>query len=208
MNIGNYIMDHFDFKAKIVENNLNSFNVRDEFKNLSIEEIRQYQPKNGFAVCLINILGDLNVGTIIRSAVLFGADKVYLAGRRKWDRRSCVGAQNYIDIEMIDSFDESIDDMIQYDMIHNVLKKDGWEIVCAETGGKSIQKYMIDRQFAFVKTKPCFVFGSEGFGIPQSFLDKSDHIVMVDQPGVMRSLNVASAASIFMYEFSKNVKEI
>ena len=66
-----------NYNEKIIENNLNAFNVRDELQNLPIEQIKNYQPKNGFAICCLNILGDLNIGTTIRSAVMFGADKVF-----------------------------------------------------------------------------------------------------------------------------------
>jgi tRNA G18 (ribose-2'-O)-methylase SpoU len=51
---------------------------------------------------------------------------------------------------------------------------------------------------------PLFIFGEEGCGIPKSILDHCNHhgmIVEIPQFGSVRSLNVASAASIVMYDY-------
>ena len=83
---------------------LNDWNVADEFKNMNLEEIRAIQKIESlpFAVGALNLTGGLNLGSIIRSAVIFGAEKFYIIGKRRYDRRSTVGAQNYIDIEYIE----------------------------------------------------------------------------------------------------------
>jgi tRNA G18 (ribose-2'-O)-methylase SpoU len=53
--------------------------------------------------------------------------------------------------------------------------------------------------------KICFVVGSESFGLPKSLLKALPDapIVSISQYGVLRSLNVSIAASIVLYEFSK-----
>ena len=187
-----------NFKAKIEENNLNAFNVHDHLQYLPVDEIRKHQVNNNFALCLINILGDLNIGTMVRSAVIFGATKVYIAGRRRFDKRSSVGAHNYIDIEHIDAYDLDTDQVF-YDKILEKLEKDNWETVCCETEGIPIQDFSAQKR----KKYPCFIMGSEGFGIPDQVLERADECVTIPQFGVMRSLNVASAASIIMYEYTR-----
>ena len=52
--------------------------------------------------------------------------------------------------------------------------------------------------------KVVFVMGSESFGLPQSLLKAiKAPILSISQYGVMRSLNVSIAASIVLYEYSK-----
>ena len=186
-----------NFKQKIIENNDNNFNVRDELQNLPLDDILNYQPKNGFAVCALNILGDLNIGTIIRSAVIFGADKFYIAGRKRWDRRSSVGSHNYIDIEYVDAWDDSTE-TLNYDKILKTVNQNYVTVAC-ETEGLPIKEFPKGKMF-----KPCFIFGSEGFGIPSNVLDNVNYCVTIPQLGVLRSLNVSSAASIIMYEYVRN----
>ena len=173
------------------------FNVRDELQHLSVEEIRKHQPKNGFAVCVFNVLGDLNVGTILRSSVLFGADKFYVAGRNKLDRRSMVGAQNYIDIIKLDNYDLS-NDTIDVSSTFDTIRKDGYQVVCCEIGGERSDD--VDWKYY---SKPCFIFGNEGIGLPEEAILNSDVVTTIPQLGVMRSHNVSVASGIIMYEFMR-----
>ena len=77
--------------------------MADEFKNMTLDQIQAIQKRESlpFAVAALNLTGGLNLGSIIRSAVIFGAEKFFIVGKRRYDRRSTVGAQNYIDIEHI-----------------------------------------------------------------------------------------------------------
>jgi len=184
-----------NFKEKIQENRRNDFNVLETFKNMSVDEIKLHQPKMGFAFCAINILGDTNLGMLLRSAVLFGADKFFIAGRKRYDKRTTVGAENYIDIENIPSYNIETD-FTDYDLIFNTIRQQGYSVVCCENGGNNINNFKCD-------TKPCFIVGSEGYGIPKEVLNKADAFVQIEQFGVMRSFNVAVAGSIIMYEYTK-----
>jgi hypothetical protein len=76
------------------------FNVADVYKNNSYQKNVEICRKDRlpFSVGTINITGELNVGMMIRSACLFGAEKFYTFGRKKYDKRSTVGAENYLDI--------------------------------------------------------------------------------------------------------------
>ncbi len=171
------------------------FNVRDELQNLSVEEIRKHQPKRNFSICCGNITGDINLSNIIRSAVIFGADKVFIIGRKSFDRRGMVGANNYIDIEfiggMIDENTPDWDKGIEHILASKYTPK------FVETGGKQMGT-------AITWGKPCFIFGNEGIGIPENIIEKYPgiDIITVPQYGVMRSLNVASCAAIVMSKFN------
>ena len=54
-----------------------------------------------YAVCVLNVHGSLNVGSIMRSAHLCGCRRFIVFGRRKYDKRSAVGVQHYIDVERV-----------------------------------------------------------------------------------------------------------
>ena len=87
--------------AKINKETLsNHFNVRDEFKDNTVAENVAIcnRDRLKFSVGCINVTGDLNIGMMIRSACLFGAENFYIFGRNKFDKRSTVGAENYINI--------------------------------------------------------------------------------------------------------------
>jgi tRNA G18 (ribose-2'-O)-methylase SpoU len=49
----------------------------------------------------------------------------------------------------------------------------------------------------------CLVFGSEGYGISETVLAACDEIAAVPMPPAIDSLNVASAAAIFLYEANR-----
>ena len=49
----------------------------------------------------------------------------------------------------------------------------------------------------------CIVFGSEGYGLSQAVLDACDETVAIPMPHTVDSLNVGSAAAVFLYEANR-----
>lgn len=193
------------FRETIEQTLDNTFNVRNEYKNLTVEELQEIAKKDflPFRVCAINIEGDLNIGMMIRSASLLGAEKFYVFGRRKIDRRSLVGAQNYIPIQRINGFD--VDGEVDLDKFIELCAVDKLFPIMCETGGPSIGKLdwshyekMTGNNYTL-----CLVFGNESNGFPQSFMNSPIPRVAIPQRGVLRSFNVAAAASIVMWELSQ-----
>ena len=170
-------------------NKQTSFNVQDKYKHLSAEELKEVAKSltYPFAVALANISGDLNIGNCVRTSAVFGAEKVFIFGRRKWDRRSAVGGNNYVPVDA-----HTVDtDPFDWDSALQVVRVNGYRPVLFETVGKPLSEYPND----FHHGKPCLVFGPEGFGIPKSICEK-ELCYYIPQRGVLRSLNVASAAAI------------
>ena len=73
-----------------------AYNICDEYKKMKLEEVKELQENNSlpFAVAAVNINGDLNLGSMIRTSVIFGAEKFFIIGKKRYDKRSTVGAHN------------------------------------------------------------------------------------------------------------------
>lgn len=170
-----------------------SFNVADAFKHLSLDELKTVAESRRlpFAVALANISGDLNTGVIIRTACVLGAEKVFIFGRRKYDRRSTVGAHHYIDIQHHDC--TTTDDVFDWDTALHTIRVNGYTPVLIEQQGQPL--YQLDISFYHPL---CLVFGAEDCGIPE-FVCAKEAVYTIPQPGVLRSLNVSTAAGIAMW---------
>lgn len=166
-----------------------SRNVIDEFKELSNEDIREKlrQRTNGFAVLMTHVSGDFNIGTVLRSANFHGAADFYYFGRKKFDRRGCVGVHNYTKMQHLND-------------LKNIQQlRDRYTLVGLENnipGTVSIHK------FDWRMTKPpCIVVGEECGGITNEVMNLCDVLVEIPNFGSVRSMNVGVAASIAMYDY-------
>ena len=191
-----------NYKEEIKKDVLNSHNVRDEYKNspVGIRKIIQTSESKPFAVGLLNVTGELNIGTIIRTAALFGAENIFVFGRKEIDNRSHVGAINYVNIQFI----KCLNDDLSFDIekIRQIIFKYDYIPTFIETTGSSLTEKHWDKNQEW---KPCLIFGNEGKGIPETVI-KAFHfndIISIPQLGVMRSHNVSVAAGIVMWEMSK-----
>lgn len=199
-----------NYPALIEESNAKGFNVLDEYKDLSKEELDRITAGSRlpFSVMLLNVTGDLNCGCILRSAYLLGATRAFIVGRRKIDNRSLVGLQNYLEIIRHDCLmDDGL--TLNYDAIIKIVIDNHLYAVACEVGGRDVrtfdwQSFLKDQLVS--EREICLVFGNEGIGIPDDFLRNFETILSVPQVGVLRSMNVSSAASIIIWELSRALK--
>lgn len=175
--------NHFKIKSQ---------NVIDKYKGKSNEEIKSILQLTAhpFAVCCEHLIGDFNLGTVIRNANAFNAKKVYYLGDKKWDRRSALGVHNYTDVEWL----PTIDDFLR-------LKND-YTIVGVDNvpGSVPISSYN------FVPNT-LFVFGEEGVGLTPAMQSMCQDIVEISMYGSVRSLNCGVASGIIMHEFVSRLKK-
>jgi tRNA (guanosine-2'-O-)-methyltransferase len=173
---------------------LTSFNVISELQHLSVEELREIAKSRQlpYAVALANITGDLNTGVIIRSACVLGAQRVFIFGKKKYDRRSTVGAHNYIELMHFESHTET-EPFIWSESLQ-IIRVNGYTPVLIEQGGAPLFDFAPSQSASPV----CLVFGAEDTGIPRDVC-QSELCYTIPQPGVLRSLNVSTAASIAMW---------
>lgn len=179
---------HPDAPPKLTE-----FNVADDFRHLSLPDLRILSATRAlpYAVAMANVTGDLNMGVIVRSACILGAERVYMFGRRKYDRRSTVGAHHYIPIVHVEM---DWEDGIDWDAMLRALRVDGYTPVLIEQGGEPLYTWNV----ALTPGRVCLVMGPERDGIPEDVV-VNERCYSIPQPGILRSLNVSTAASIAMY---------
>jgi tRNA G18 (ribose-2'-O)-methylase SpoU len=171
-------------------------NVIDEFKNLTNDEIckRIQERSNGFAVLMTHVNGDFNIGTVLRSANSHGVKDFFYYGRKKFDRRGCVGVHNYTQMQFLRDLDEVI--KIKNDYCFVALENNIDGVVSLPDFDWNLSK------------PPCIIVGEECNGIPKEILDLCDAFVEIPSFGSVRSMNVGSASSIAMYDYVSKKRKI
>lgn len=181
------------------------WNVRDELKDRTLPELQEIVKKDilPFSVCALNVTGDLNLGIMMRTASLMGAERFIIYGKQGYDRRTTIGAQNYINVLKAGSIIRGTEEL---DYSHFIPLMANYRLspIFFDTGGTPLadvdMSYYADLTKIFGYT-PCLIFGNEGMGIPAE-LTKGATVVTIPQRGVLRSLNVSAAASIAIHHFS------
>lgn len=190
-------------KEKELENK--GANVIDELKNLSLDECREYQKKSSFPfhVMALNIDGDLNIGTIGRAACLNGAEKFYIFGRRRADKRGLVGAQHYLDVERVHGLlpDQQTIDVEAFNSF--VQERSLFPLIVEKTDN-SVCLTKVNFVEVFSDKKLLIVFGNESDGVPEKIC-KTYPCISIPQVGVLRSFNVSNAAAIVMWEMRRQM---
>ena len=176
------------------------YNVHTPFQGLPLEKIKQIAKNIALPVglMLFNLTGDINVGMCIRTAAILGCSDVFIVGRRKYDRRSEVGAKNYITLH-------------RYTEIGIEFFKENKLIpILLEQGGSTLESFSF-KSYLPNKLEPgfkiVFIAGSEADGLPKAMVAAlkaaGAPLLSISQYGVMRSMNVSTAVSIILYEYTK-----
>ena len=144
--------------------------------------------KNTKKVVLLEDIKDLgNLGTIIRSSVAFGTDAIILYG-------------DSVDIYNPKCVRASVGNLWKLPVIH---LKDFKEL---EETFKDFERIAtLPRSTNLLKTfKPSFpcllMFGSEANGLSEDLINFSTNSVKIEMANTVESLNLASSASIILYE--------
>lgn len=160
------------------------YNVIDEYKPLSQQEIIDKVAENtlDYAVCIQNFSGEFSQSSLIRSANALGAKEIFYFGIKRFDRRGSVGSHIYSKVTWL----ETEDDIMALKTRFNLVAVD------------KISKSVPVQEFDFSRKNNLFIFGSEGSGLLPSVIDMCDSAVHINQRGSIRSINVASAATVIM----------
>lgn len=135
-------------------------------------------------IAIENWQNDFNAGTIVRNANAFNVDTVHIIGRHHYNRRGAMVTDKYMNIVHHDS----VKDFVEY------VKNDSRQIIGIDIlpGAKPMSKIKFPN-------RAVFVFGGEGPGLSPEMQKAVDKIVMIEQFGSTRSVNVGVAAGIAMY---------
>jgi tRNA G18 (ribose-2'-O)-methylase SpoU len=142
-----------------------------------------------YVLILDNLKVDFNIGKIIRSAEAFGAQAIDVVGTPFFDPLPAKGTMKRVPWEMKPTFHESYQHYSDHGFTFYAFEADA---------PQSLHEVNFP-------DKSAFILGHEGFGM--SF--KKEHYpqikyIKIPQFGMVESLNVAVAASIVMYEFTRS----
>ena len=173
--------------------------------------------QNNFAVAVFNLNGSLNIGIIMRNAALYGCKDYYIIGRKVYDSRSSVGAENYLNIHKISNIildhpNKLQNPEINVDNFYKFVIDNKLIPIFVEQGGNNLIDFhwKLHQLNIPENHKICFFFGNESHGIDSRFIDKCKNIqgmivLTIPQVGILKSHNVSSSASIVLWEYYRNI---
>jgi tRNA G18 (ribose-2'-O)-methylase SpoU len=188
-------------ESRLKEPTLLKYNVHTPLQQLPVDSIQSLSKGLALPVCLMlyNLHGDMNIAMSIRTAVILGCSDVWVVGRRRYDRRPEVGARNYIQVHRLKELPQ------------NFFEENKLLPIFLEQGGTPIEDFSFKPYFPGriqEGWKVVFLVGSESFGIPTELIKSLNApCLTISQYGVLRSLNVAIASSIILYEYTRQWKK-
>ena len=165
-----------------------SRNVVDKYRYWSNEAIIEDldSQRSGLEIAIENLDHDFNMGTIVRTANAFNARKVYIIGRKQWNKRGAMVTNRYLDVQHFAELAEFLQDTKDKDLI----------AIDNHPGAEALNNFKFSEQSVLV-------FGSEASGISSELLKHCRAMVEIEQFGSTRSVNVGVAAGIVMYAYMR-----
>jgi len=156
----------------------------------SVKDIFAAKPK------LIAILEEVrdpgNAGTIIRAADAAGADAVILTGRsvdlyNPKVVRSCTGSIFHLPVAVSATLED----------VRGRAQMAGLQVIAADIAGEDL---LAARNEGVLKAPTAWLFGNEARGLTEEDLKGADRVISVPIYGHAESMNLATAASVCLYE--------
>lgn len=184
-------------------------NISDEFKNMSTEMIRMsMQSRRVPAVNVAtNLTHDFNKASIVRANEAFAFKEIVFINRvneqnpdtsegvKHYNRRGTVGMHHYANMRHVTDWAGLFQQYREED--YTVYAVDN----TAEFNPEPVYNVVFPE-------KSVFVYGEETLGLSRDMVAACDKVVYIPQFGVVRSLNVAQAAAVMMYEYSRQHKPV
>ncbi len=144
-----------------------------------------------FNTILYSIKSPVNVGAITRSHVAFGGSKLIFVGYEKpWDFKK--GSQAFsrkLEWQCEILFFQHFSEFIKWSQKENLIN------IAIEIDKNS----MTPAECNF--SQDCnIIIGNESMGLPDEVVNQCDQVITIPQIGSVGSLNVATSASLIMYE--------
>jgi tRNA G18 (ribose-2'-O)-methylase SpoU len=159
-------------------------NVEDKYRYWTVEAIKADldTKRVDLHIAIENWQHDMNIGTIVRNANAFNVAAVHIIGKRHWNRRGAMVTDRYLDIyhhRTIEEFVTAVGD-------RHIIAIDNLSGATPLASAKLPQRAVL-------------VFGGEGPGLSAEMVAASEQMVMIEQFGSTRSVNVGVASGIVMY---------
>ena len=164
---------------------------REKYKPFNLEDILKNNEKS-LIVKADQITDQNNLGNIIRTALLIGADGLMLSEHSSADINDVTSLTSSGAVEVLKyHVSKNINRSIEF------LKKSGYWTYSLDMSGQEINK-----DFKF-DNKSVIIVGSEGKGIRKNILSKSDFKICIPQENVngIDSYNAANSLAIAAYHF-------
>jgi tRNA G18 (ribose-2'-O)-methylase SpoU len=161
-------------------------NVEDKYRYWTVTAIKADLDASriDLHIAIENWQHDFNIGTIVRSANAFNVAAVHIIGKRHWNRRGAMVTDRYLDI-------------IQHSTVEDFVSVvEGRHIIAVDNlpAATPLAK-------ASLPKRAVLVFGGEGPGLSSEMQAAAEQMVMIEQLGSTRSVNVGVAAGIVMYSW-------
>ncbi len=143
-------------------------------------------PRTGLVVMLDQVTDPHNVGAILRTACAFAATAVVTTARHSPHGsavmiKAASGAIEHVPFVKVTNLARAMDELKEY----------GFEIYGLDSDAPGVLDCEIE------PPDPCaIILGAEGKGLRQLTRQKCDHLLRLDLPGPIRSLNVSNAAAM------------
>ena len=144
-----------------------------------------------FSILLQNISHDFNKASVVRNNNAFTGKEVIVFGNKLDDIRGSCGTHNYENFRHVRELSDLTGVLEEFDIVIGIDNIDG---------AKPIDEYKFDHSI-----KTLFVFGEEELGLCQELIDKSNELLYIRKYGSCRSINIASASAIVMYEYTRGI---
>lgn len=164
-------------------------------KNLEeifLEELLRNRNDDRPFIFLDQVADPQNIGSILRAAAVFGACAVVITEDHSPEitpviAKAASGALESVPLIRVVNLVHSI----------NILKKHGfWSVGLDERSEKKLDEVDLRKKFAFI-------IGNEGSGLRRLSKEACDFIVQLPGPSTFTTLNAAQAATVTLYESSK-----
>ncbi len=166
--------------------------LAEELKYLSLEDLLLMLEEDPLVVILDHLQDPYNLGAIIRSSYLLGADGVVIprdrsAGLSPTVSMAAAGAVEYLPLVQVTNIARSL----------KLLKEKGLWVAGAEAeGGENCDQRQLTGPLALV-------IGSEGKGLRPLVKKTCDYLIKIPLQGQLDSLNASVAAGILLYEIGR-----
>lgn len=163
-----------------------------KLEEVFLDELLRNENDDRPFIFLDQVADPQNIGSILRAAAVFGARAVVITEDHSPEitpalAKAASGALESIPIIRVINLVHSI----------NILKKHGfWSVGLDERSEKKLDEVDLREKFAFI-------IGNEGSGLRRLSKEACDFIVQLPGPSTFTTLNAAQAATVTLYESSK-----